>query len=139
MTEQFFNFPIIVVPEINAVESNNKEVLVVLLQAEYGEEEAQLLEKILKAIQIDLHTAHIVQLTSAETTSFDKLQQAFGVRSLICFGVPLQRLGIHFRLPKYQPLKKEALRLIHADSLPVIAKNKNFKSLLWKGLKHLFS
>ncbi len=120
---------------------NKQQVLVILLSAQYEIIEFKaLLEKILASV--GLHPQQDVltfALTSHIPFNLLRLAAEKNCTKVIVFGVPLQQMGIHRILPKFEVVPIANLELVISDSFPDLEADlsKKNKLALWNALKIL--
>jgi hypothetical protein len=143
-----FNFEIIPVPEALNLEKlqsgKNHKKFLVLLRTE-GDPEARInfLQKVLSAIDIDLHEDTVfIDLPIATKVNISDLINEFSPQSCLIFGIAPQQLGIRFPLPLYQLVEHQTCRYLRADKLKEIheerQRGEKEKSIrLWKSLQEL--
>ncbi len=120
---------------------NRKAVLVVYKKESKGglEDNLSLLEKILKAIQLDMtEDISLLELPDKDTTSFKSIFQTDLYKTIIVFGFDPSAFGLHFTIPHYQAIHHQGIKILRSHSLAEIGSNKNNKALLWNCLKENF-
>ena len=120
---------------------NRKSVLVVYKKESKAESEANLglLEKILKAIQLDItEDISLLELPDKATTSFKPIFQADLYKTIIIFEFDPGSFGLHFTIPFYQAVHHQGIKILRSHGLTEIGSNKNNKALLWNCLKENF-
>ncbi|MEM9884749.1 MAG: hypothetical protein AAF849_02585 [Bacteroidota bacterium] len=111
--------------------------LLVLVAAKTFDEEAQtLLGKMLTAIQLEMDKdIFLLQIRNDEAIHF----HSYPCLGVLSFGIPLNQLGIHYRMQSYQLLDYDGRQFLKVDALSKIAKDRNLKTALWNELKKLGS
>jgi len=145
----FLNFNVINLAETEAIAArcmgqNARNTLIVFQAEENAGELRTFLAKMLAAAQLDLEKDVLtLQVTETDPFSFSNLCQHFNIQSLLVFGIPLERLGIHFALPPYHILQYEGRTYVCADDLAAICAErqqggKRMSGESWKVLQTLF-
>ncbi len=119
----------------------SKEVLVLYRdEVSFGEapENAQLLEKILKAVGLRMDDVAILNYADHPDTTFKQLARHLDFQKLIAFGIQPPRLKVHARAEPYHILTLNGRQLIFADKLTVINGDQSQKKNLWNGLIKMF-
>lgn len=145
MDLQFFKPEIILIAPIREIlgkvsGDNAKGVIVIAQFLESTKaEERDLLNKILKSVQLD-GTKDILLVPSAPEDRFSltALCRHTGSRTALLFGLSPGQAGFHFRTEKYAPFDINGIRGLWADPLSAIEKNRDLKNALWTGLQSLF-
>lgn len=143
LTKEFYDFQIFVTSEADDLPEmsgqNHKKLLLVVEREDYTDETKTLLTKIIQAVGFDLaEDALLLQLDSDRAISIPQVRSLHEIDSLICFGMPLSRLGIHLQIPTYQITASALGQLLLADSLQHITQQKSAKAALWKALQAMF-
>ena len=143
LTKEFYDFKIFVTPEADSLPelsgANHKKLLIVVEKGDYTDETQALLTKIIKAVGFNLaEDALLLQLDSDRAVSFQQIKVTHKIDYLLCFGIPLARLGIHLQIPNYQITTHSNWQMLKADKLQYIIQQKSAKAALWKALQTLF-
>ncbi len=103
-----------------------------------------LLEKILKAVQLDMddvalcNWALLEQQQAAQSNIFESLQ-LIDCDMIIAFGdLPMAWSMRHFFQKYHITQEASGKALLQADDLPIIAQNRDYKVKLWESLQKLF-
>ncbi|MFN7117465.1 MAG: hypothetical protein ACK4TA_11745 [Saprospiraceae bacterium] len=126
------------------VGQNAKNTLVIFQTSENEAELRIFLEKVFAAAQVDLvKDTCVLSVTPLENFSFSRLYQHFDLQTLIVFGIPPVRLGIHLQVKPYEILRYENCTYVFADDLQAIYEErqqggKRMSGELWKVLQTLF-
>jgi len=146
LNSQFFNEGIIPISEdyggigrLNG--ENNKQILVILSSAQYEISDfAALLHKILASVKLN-HEKDVLTfaLTTKVPFSLIHLAETKKCQKVVIFGTPLQQLGIHKLLTKYQVNQIGNLDVVVSDDFPALEADlsKKLKMALWKALQAL--
>lgn len=150
MNNSFFDFKIFPIQDAKSILENGKgagqkgTIVVIQANQEINELEA-FLEKMLRAVQLDLHQdTTLLNLTTSDTFSFSELSKyQNNIKKCIVFGVSPKRLGLQFILPKYKVLQHGTIQYLFADDIQAIyterqAGGKKMSGTLWKALQTMF-
>lgn len=108
-------------------------------QPETQEQELNLLEKILGAVQLNLNKdTFLLHSTHTRPISFAQLLRNQSFRHFFSFGYTPAALGLHLQVPKYHPLKFREVWLCFSDPLHELLDNKSNKAALWQALQQVF-
>lgn len=144
---QFLDFQIF--PQIDSEKllnsakgSNQKKLLIVLkkLDPDKKEELLELLFRILKAVEYDLHQdALLIELTDEEGFSFVRFQAKTKIEKMIVFGIDPKKCGLNFSVKLYEEKKFQDWSFLFANDLQEIAAdiNNKLKRPLWIAVKKM--
>lgn len=96
------------------------------------------LEKILKAVNLNVNGVDLLNLRGAQNMDFDELLKGKYINHFITFGVPFERLNLDIMMDRYAPVRFEGITFLMADSLPTIEADQNLKKRLWSALQRVF-
>ncbi len=146
LNPQFFNEDIIPISENyqrigRLLGKNNKLILVILPSAQYEINDfAALLHKILGSVKLNHENDVLIfALTAKVPFSLIHLANKHNCQKVVIFGVPLQQMGIHKLLPKYQVSTVGELDVVVSDGFQDLETDisKKLKMALWKALQAL--
>ncbi len=146
LNADFFNEDIIPISQDyqrigRLIGENKKKILVILSSAQYEKSDfAALLHKILASVKLNHETDVLIfALTSSSPFSLFHLANSHHCQKVVTFGLPLQQLGIHKLLPKYQVCPIGDLNIVISDSFQDLETDvsKKLKMALWKALQDL--
>ena len=96
------------------------------------------LEKILKAVNLNVDGVDLLNLRGAQNMDFDQLLKGKYINHFITFGVPFERINLDIMMDRYAPVRFEGITFLMADSLPTIEADQNLKKRLWAALQRVF-
>lgn len=96
------------------------------------------LEKILKAVNLNVNGVDLLNLRGAQNTDFGELVKGKHINHFITFGVPFERINLDIMMDRYAPARFEGITFLMADSLPTIEADQNLKRRLWAALQRVF-
>ncbi|GAB3883930.1 hypothetical protein [Spirosoma agri] len=96
------------------------------------------LEKILKAVNLNIDGVDLLNLHGARDLDFAELVQDKKIHHFITFGVPFSRINLDIAMDRYQPIRFFGITFLMADSLPTIEADQNLKKRLWGSLQRVF-
>ncbi|UHG89026.1 hypothetical protein [Spirosoma oryzicola] len=96
------------------------------------------LEKILKAVNLNIDGVDLLNLHGAGDLDFAELVQDKKIHHFITFGVPFSRIHLDIAMDRYQPIRFFGITFLMADSLPTIEADQNLKKRLWGALQRVF-
>ncbi|GAB3711811.1 hypothetical protein GCM10027592_49780 [Spirosoma flavus] len=96
------------------------------------------LEKILKAVNLNIDGVDLLNLHGVKDVNFAELLQGKYINHFITFGVPFERLHLDIMMDRYSPVRFEGITFLMADSLPTIEADQNLKKRLWGALQRIF-
>ncbi len=147
MKNNFIDFPLFVVPEIDPKQclgANNEQVLVVYQVTAAREDLEAFLGKILTAVQLDIQKdVALLAITPGTSFSLSRLRRQVPVRKAIFFGVEPGAVGLHCAGRRYAPLAFSDFTCVFADELGTIFQErqqggKRLSGALWQSLQELF-
>lgn len=100
--------------------------------------DAELLQNILKAVNLTLDEVDLLNVDTLETSDFKPMLATKVVHHVITFGIPMKRLQLEILLAPYQIKKVEGVNFLFADPLPTLHQDKNRKKALWECLQKMF-
>ncbi|OIN57457.1 hypothetical protein [Arsenicibacter rosenii] len=116
----------------------NQKVLI-LADEELTASDLLFLEKILKAVNLNLDGVELMNLHRIGHIDFADVLRGKYIHHFITFGVPFRRIGLDIMMDRYQPVRFEGISFLMADSLPTVEADQNLKRALWHSLKRVFS
>ncbi|WP_338877013.1 hypothetical protein WBJ53_15260 [Spirosoma sp. SC4-14] len=96
------------------------------------------LEKILKAINLNIDGVDLLNLHGAGDLDFAALVETKKIHHFITFGVPFKRIHLDIAMDRYHPIRFFGITFLMADSLPTIEADLNLKKRLWGALQRVF-
>ncbi|MBD2700353.1 hypothetical protein IC229_06895 [Spirosoma sp. BT702] len=96
------------------------------------------LEKILKAVNLNIEGVDLLNLHGVKDINFAELLRGKYINHFITFGVPFERLHLDIMMDRYSPVRFEGITFLMADSLPTIEADQNLKKRLWGALQRIF-
>lgn len=96
------------------------------------------LEKILKAINLNIDGVDLLNLHGAGDLDFAALVEDKKIHHFITFGVPFSRIHLDIAMDRYHPIRFFGITFLMADSLPTIEADQNLKKRLWGALQRIF-
>ncbi|GAB3990074.1 hypothetical protein GCM10028807_16450 [Spirosoma daeguense] len=96
------------------------------------------LEKILKAVNLNVDGVDLLNLHGVKDINFAELLRGKHIHHFITFGVPFERLNLDIMMDRYSPVRFEGITFLMADSLPTIEADQNLKKRLWGALQRVF-
>jgi hypothetical protein len=96
------------------------------------------LEKILKAVNLNIDGVDLLNLHGAKDLNFAELLRGKYINHFITFGVPFERINLDIMMDRYAPVRFEGITFLMADSLPTIEADQNLKKRLWGALQRVF-
>lgn len=115
----------------------NHKVLV-LADEELDPSNLLFLEKILKAVNLNIDGVDLLNLNGARDINFGELLQGKYINHFITFGVPFERINLDIMMDRYSPVRFEGITFLMVDSLPTIEADQNLKKRLWAALQRVF-
>lgn len=96
------------------------------------------LEKILKAVHLNLEGTEVYNLQNSEPSEIKAMLQGKLIHHFFTFGVPFSQIHLDIMMDRYQPVRFEGITFMIADALPVIEADKDLKKRLWGALQRIF-
>ena len=96
------------------------------------------LEKILKAVNLNVNGVDLLNLHGVQDMDFAELLKGKYINHFITFGVPFERINLDIMMDRYAPVRFEGITFLMADSLPTIEADQNLKKRLWSALQRVF-
>ena len=96
------------------------------------------LEKILKAVNLNINGVDLLNLRGVRDVDFAELLRGKYINHFITFGVPFERLNLDIMMDRYAPVRFEGITFLMADSLPTIEADQILKRRLWGALQRMF-
>ena len=96
------------------------------------------LEKILKAVNLDVTGVDLLNVHGTQNVNFAELLQHKVIHHFFTFGVPFSRINLDIMMDRYHPVRFEGITFLMADSLPAIEVDVALKKKLWESLKKIF-
>ena len=120
-----------------AVQINHK--VLILADEELSPSELLFLEKVLKAVNLNIDGVELLNLHGVTHIDFGEVLRGKYINHFITFGVPFQRINLDIMMDRYSPVRFEGITFLMADSLPTVEADQNLKRALWNSLKRVFS
>ncbi|MDZ7898062.1 MAG: hypothetical protein U5N85_08545 [Arcicella sp.] len=111
---------------------------VVILVQELNPVDSELLEKILGAVQLNLQSVEVVEMSKNKGLNLEHIFTQKSVNQLISFGVMMSEVNLMLRLTPYQILESKGIKFISGVSLTDLQNDIPKKKLLWAALKEMF-
>ncbi len=96
------------------------------------------LEKVLKAVNLNLDGVDILNVSGAKQMDFRPLLQHKKVHHFISFGVPFININLEVMMNRYDPKRIAGVNFLLAESLEIIQTDDKNKRALWGALKKIF-
>ena len=96
------------------------------------------LEKILKAVNLNINGVDLLNLHGTDDLDFAALLRGRYINHFITFGVPFERIHLDIMMDRYSPVRFEGITFLMADSLPTVEADHNLKKRLWTALQRVF-
>jgi DNA polymerase III psi subunit len=96
------------------------------------------LEKILKAVNLNIDGVDLLNLHGVQGMDFAELLRGKYINHFITFGVPFERINLDIMMDRYSPVRFEGITFLMADSLPTIEADQALKKRLWGSLQRVF-
>ncbi len=134
----FFDFPIYSIPsekETQVIDLTHQ-LIVLVNDDEYGPEEKELLEKVLKAVDA---TIEQIQLITTKQILHYQIATSSEQRPLIiAFGIRPEQLGLQLDKRLFQIMRLPRFALLFSQDLVTLSGDVNGKRALWQALKVYF-
>ncbi len=141
MSKDFFTIPVYTdkMDQIQRLNKTNEVVHFVFLKAEdYSQENADLLRKILSAVQLDVQASVQVFLLKDEEHVF--LMEELDLSKanyFFAFGLNAKRIGLQCRTIPYKWMSFSTLNVLFSHALTDLYKSNDLKKKLWSCLKQM--
>jgi hypothetical protein len=112
--------------------------VLILVDADLKPSELLFLEKILKAVNLDVTGVDLLNVHGTGTIDFAEVLRGKHIHHFFTFGVPFTRLNLDILMDRYQPVRFEGITFLMADPLPTIEADVALKKSLWESLKKIF-
>lgn len=129
--------PSILPPQQRRMPQLNHKVLL-LADEELDPSNLLFLEKILKAVNLNIDGVDLLNLHGVRDMHFDELLRGKYINHFITFGVPFERINLDIMMDRYAPVRFEGITFLMADSLPTVEADLNLKKRLWTALQRVF-
>ncbi|GAB3575607.1 hypothetical protein GCM10027578_40110 [Spirosoma luteolum] len=96
------------------------------------------LEKILKAVNLNIDGVDLLNLNGVRDVDFAEMVTGKHVHHFITFGVPFSRVNLDIAMDRYLPVRFFGINFLMADSLPTIEADVTLKKRLWGALQQIF-
>ncbi|MBO0933166.1 hypothetical protein [Fibrella aquatilis] len=96
------------------------------------------LEKILKAVHLDIEGVDLLNVHGTSNVNFQELLSGKYIHHFFTFGVPFSRINLDILMDRYQPVRFDGITFLMADPLPAIETDVALKKKLWEALKKIF-
>jgi DNA polymerase III psi subunit len=96
------------------------------------------LEKILKAVHLNLDNVDILNLSGSKKMDFRPLLKNKKVHHFISFGVPFIQINLEIMMNRYDPKHIAGVNFLLAESLDIVQADDKNKRALWNALKKMF-
>ena len=96
------------------------------------------LEKILRAVNLNINGVDLLNLHGVSNVDFPELLRGKYINHFITFGVPFERIHLDIMMDRYAPVRFEGITFLMADSLPTIEADRALKKRLWGALQRVF-
>ncbi len=123
-------------PSARPAQLNHKVLL--LADEELDPSNLLFLEKILKAVNLNVDGVDLLNLNGAKDIDFAAMVEGKHIQHFITFGVPFSRIKLDIGMDRYHPVRFFGINFLMADSLPTIEADQNLKRRLWGALQQLF-
>ncbi|AEI51809.1 hypothetical protein [Runella slithyformis] len=96
------------------------------------------LEKVLKAVNLNLDGVDILNVAGSKQMDFRPLLQHKKVHHFISFGVPFININLEIMMNRYDPKRIAGVNFLLAESLDIVQADDKNKRALWGALKKIF-
>ncbi len=130
-----------VTPPVKPAEASpvNLSHQVLLLTENPSLQDLDLLQNILKSVNLSLDTVDVLDLAQVSVSEHQSLLSGKVVHHVLTFGVPLKKIGLQIFLMPYQVRNVQEINFVMVDHLKDFHEDKAKKKALWMVLKQLFS
>lgn len=123
----------------SAIPALNHQILILVNEAPaMSPSNTIFLEKVLKAVSLNLDGVDILNLSGAKQMDFRPLLQNKKVHHFISFGVPFIQINLEIMMNRYDPKRIAGVNFLLAESLEIIQADDKNKRALWNALKKMF-
>lgn len=127
------------VPSQLATPTLNHQILILVNEAPaMSPSNTIFLEKVLKAVNLNLEGVDILNLAGAKQMDFKPLLQNKKVHHFISFGVPFIQINLEIMMNRYDPKQIAGVNFLLAESLDIVQADDKNKRALWMALKKIF-
>ncbi|MBO0939143.1 hypothetical protein J2I47_21490 [Fibrella sp. HMF5335] len=112
--------------------------VLILVDEEMQASDLLFLEKILKAVHLDIDGVDLLNVHGTSNVNFSELLKGKYIHHFFTFGVPFSRINLDILMDRYQPVRFDGITFLMADSLPAIETDVALKKKLWEALKKIF-
>ena len=112
--------------------------VLILVDEEMLPSDLLFLEKILKAVHLDIEGVDLLNVHGTTNVNFNELLTGKYIHHFFTFGVPFSRINLDILMDRYQPIRFDGITFLMADSLPAIETDVVLKKKLWEALKKVF-
>jgi len=96
------------------------------------------LERVLKAVNLNLDGVDILNLAGAKQMDFRPLLQNKKVHHILSFGVPFIQINLEIMMNRYDPKQIAGVNFLLSEDLDVVQADDRNKRALWNCLKSMF-
>jgi len=96
------------------------------------------LEKVLKAVHLNLDGVDILNLAGKKQGDFRTVLENKKVHHIISFGVPFIQINLEIMMNRYDPKQIGGVNFLLAEPLEIVRTDDNNKRALWNCLKIIF-
>lgn len=126
-------------PNVAPLPSLNHQILILVDEAPaMSASNTIFLEKVLKAVNLNLDGVDILNLAGAKQMDFRPLLQNKKVHHFISFGVPFININLEIMMNRYDPKRIAGVNFLLAESLDIVQTDDKNKRALWGALKKIF-
>jgi DNA polymerase III psi subunit len=111
---------------------------VMVLVQNLPDADADLLVKILKAVNLNMNDIDLLQMEKLKGIDLTSILQDKYVHHVLTFGVPLKQLNLSILLVPYQAKQVEGINFLFSDPFAILHQDTAKKKALWTSLKQLF-
>jgi hypothetical protein len=123
----------------SAIPTLNHQILILINEAPaMSPSNTIFLERVLKAVNLNLDGVDILNLSGAKQMDFRPLLQNKKVHHFISFGVPFIQINLEIMMNRYDPKRIAGVNFLLAESLDIIQADDKNKRALWTALKKMF-
>lgn len=111
---------------------------VLILTDEFSPSDAVFLDKVLKAVNLNLEQVDVMKLEGAKQMDFKPELRAKKIHHFISFGVPFLKVNLDIMMNRYDIKVLGGIHFLFTDPLAVIQEDDKLKRALWGCLKQIF-